>query len=52
MNENGEVWVIAADEFKVLSQTSLDDKPARGSIAVVDGMVLTRSGTKLLAFKN
>src|SRR6185312_6717960 len=35
MNEAGEVWVLAADEFKILSQSTLGGRPSRGSIAVV-----------------
>lgn len=50
MNENGEVWVIAADAFKILSQTSLEQKPSRGSIALTDGMAIIRSGDKLFGF--
>lgn len=52
MNEGGEVWVLAADQFKVLSQGSLGGRPSRASIAVVDGEVLIRAGDKLYAFGN
>ena len=51
MNENGEVWVVAADSGKVLSQSALDGNPSRGTIAVTDGTVIIRSGEKLFAFK-
>lgn len=51
MNEAGGVWVVSADSFKILSQTSLDGNPSRGSIAVADGSVIIRSGEKLYAFK-
>jgi outer membrane protein assembly factor BamB len=50
MNENGDVWVIDADTLKILSQTSLDGKPSRGSIALTDGEIIVRSGDKLFAF--
>ena len=50
MNENGDVWVLSADEFKVLSQFSPNSGRSRGSIAVVDGEVFVRAGDKLYAF--
>ena len=52
MNEGGDIWVLSADEFKVLSHASLGGRPSRGSIAVVDGQVIVRSGDKLYAFEN
>lgn len=52
MNEAGEVWVLSADAFKVLSQSTLGGKPSRASIAVVDGQVIVRAGDKLYAFEN
>ena len=51
MNENGEVWVVSAEPFKILSQTDLEGKPSRGSIAVTDGMVVIHAGDKLFGFK-
>jgi outer membrane protein assembly factor BamB len=51
MNEGGDVWVVAADEFKILSKTSMGSQPSRGSIALTDGMVFVRAGEKLYAFK-
>jgi outer membrane protein assembly factor BamB len=51
MNETGEVWVVAADSGKVLSQTVLDGSPSRATIAVANGYVIIRSGDKLFAFK-
>jgi len=50
INENGDLWVIAADEFKVLNQISLGGKPDRSSIALTDGHVLVRAGDQLFAF--
>jgi outer membrane protein assembly factor BamB len=50
MNENGDVWVLAADQFKVLSKTSFHVKQARAAIAVTDGQVLLRTGDTLYAF--
>jgi outer membrane protein assembly factor BamB len=50
MNEAGDVVVAAVDDFKVLSQTSLDGSPSRGSIAVVDGMAVIRSNMTLYGF--
>ena len=50
LNENGDVWVLSANEFKILSQNSLKTGRSRASIAVVDGQVIVRSGNKLFAF--
>ena len=50
LNENGDVWVVSADEFKILSQNSLKTGRSRASIAVVDGEVIVRSGDKVFAF--
>lgn len=52
MNEAGDVWVLATDEFKILSKVSLGSEMggARGSVAVVDGMILIRTGDKVWAF--
>jgi outer membrane protein assembly factor BamB len=52
MNENGDVFVCSADEFKVLSKVSLGGEPqsSRGSIAAVDGMIVIRTGDKMWAF--
>jgi outer membrane protein assembly factor BamB len=51
MNEVGDVWVLAADAFKILSHTSFEATPSRGTIAVTDGTVIIRSGEKLYGFK-
>jgi outer membrane protein assembly factor BamB len=51
MNESGELVVCAADEFKILSQTTLGPGGgSRGSIAAVDGMIIVRTGDKVWAF--
>ncbi|HEY8750391.1 MAG TPA: hypothetical protein VIM11_20575, partial [Tepidisphaeraceae bacterium] len=50
MNENGDLWVLAADEFKILSTFSTKSGRSRGSIALVDGMVIVRAGDKLTAY--
>ncbi len=50
INEAGSVWVIAADQFKVLSQTSLGNGPVRSTIVVVDAMAVARTGATLRAF--
>ena len=36
INERGDVWVLAADHFQVLSNTSLGGSPCRATIAVAD----------------
>ena len=51
MNEGGDVWVLAADEFKILSQGALGGRPSRASIAVTDGEAFVRAGEVLYAFK-
>lgn len=50
MNENGDVWVLAADEFKVLSQSTPNAGRSRASIVTVDGDVFVRAGDKLIAY--
>ncbi|HEY7117568.1 MAG TPA: PQQ-binding-like beta-propeller repeat protein [Tepidisphaeraceae bacterium] len=51
MNENGDLFVCSADEFKVHSKASLGGEGgSRGSIAAVDGMIVVRTGDKLWAF--
>jgi outer membrane protein assembly factor BamB len=50
MNEAGDVFVCSADEFKVLSKTSLGGGGSRGSVVAVDGMILVRTGDKVWAF--
>jgi len=51
MNEGGDLYVCSADEFKVLSKTSLGSEGgARGSGVAVDGMILVRTGDKVWAF--
>lgn len=51
MNENGEVFVVAADEFRILSTSSLGEKPSRGSIALADEIVIVRAGDMLYGFR-
>jgi len=50
MNENGDLWVVSPDEFKILSQSSTKAGRSRASITTVDGQVFVRSGNKLYAF--
>jgi outer membrane protein assembly factor BamB len=52
MNEGGDVWVLSAGEFKVLSKVSLGSEggPSRASISVSHGQVFVRTGDKLYAF--
>jgi len=50
MNEAGDVWVVAADSFKVLYQGSLHGDRSRASISVSDGEVFVRAGETLYAF--
>ena len=51
MNENGDLFVCSANEFKVLSKTALGGEGgARGSIAAVDGMIVVRTADKVWAF--
>lgn len=51
MNENGDVYVLSASEFKVLSKVSLGSGGgSRGSIAAVNGMIVVRTGDKVWAF--
>ena len=51
MNENGDVYVLSASEFKVLSKVSLGSGGgSRGTIAAVDGMIIIRTGDKVWAF--
>ena len=52
MNEVGDLWVLSAGEFKVLSKSSLSGDRSRASVAVADGLVLVRSGNTLVAFAN
>jgi outer membrane protein assembly factor BamB len=54
MNEAGDVWIIAAENGKVLSKSSLGGRNNHATVAVVDGSVFVRageSGDKLFAFK-
>jgi outer membrane protein assembly factor BamB len=51
MNEASDLFICAADQFKVLSKVSLGDGGgSRGSIAAVDGMIIVRTGDKVWAF--
>jgi outer membrane protein assembly factor BamB len=53
MNERGGVWVVSADEFKVLYKGDLGgaEWPTRSSIAVADGDVLVRTSDTLYCFR-
>jgi outer membrane protein assembly factor BamB len=55
MNERGQVWVLSANEFKVLHQADLDSPgvsaPTRATIAAVDGNVFVRTSDTLYCFK-
>jgi outer membrane protein assembly factor BamB len=55
MNERAQVWVLSADEFKVLYQGDLDspgvNAPSRSTIAVVDGNAFVRTSDMLYCFK-
>jgi outer membrane protein assembly factor BamB len=50
MNEDGELWVVSADEFKVISKSATKAGRSRASITAEDGEVFVRSGNKLIAF--
>jgi outer membrane protein assembly factor BamB len=50
LNENGDVFVLAADHFQIISQTSLGGSPCHASIAIADGKVFVRTGDKIYAF--
>ena len=55
MNEAGDVWVVSADEFKVLSKASLASEAmrrarCRASITVADGQVFVRTADTVMAF--
>lgn len=53
-NEAGDVWVVSADEAKILSKSSLGGRGNHATVAVVDGGVFVRageSGNKLFAYK-
>lgn len=52
MNEAAEVWVLSADEFKVLyhGQLSSEGDASRASIALADGHVFVRTADKLYCF--
>lgn len=54
VNEAGDVWVVSADDGKILSKSSLGGKGNHATVAVVDGFVVVRAGEtggKLFAFK-
>lgn len=53
-NEAGDVWVLSADQSKILSKSSLGGRNDHATVAVVDGEVFVRageSGAKLYAFR-
>jgi outer membrane protein assembly factor BamB len=51
INQSGEAWVVAADDFKILSQASFGGKLVNSTIIVTDGQVIVRVLDKLYAFK-
>ena len=55
MNERAQVWVVSADEFKVLHQADLNsagvNAASRSTIAVSDGNAFVRTGDALYCFK-
>jgi outer membrane protein assembly factor BamB len=50
-NEAGDVLVLGADEFKIISTSSFGGKNNHASVVVTDGQVIVRAGEKLFAFK-
>ena len=51
MNEGGDVWVLSAEDGKVLSQISLGSEgAARSTIVVSEGRVFIRTADRLYAF--
>jgi outer membrane protein assembly factor BamB len=54
LNEAGDAWVVASEDGKILSKSSLSGKNNHATVAVVDGLVVVRageSGGKLFAFR-
>jgi len=49
-NEDGDVFCWSAVDGKLLSKVALEAKGTRGSVALVDGMVVVRSADKVWAF--
>ena len=50
-DENGTVFVLATDEFKILGNYALGDGgAARSSVVLTHGLVMVRTAEKLLAF--
>jgi outer membrane protein assembly factor BamB len=53
MDESGQVFVLAADEFKILGNYTLGaGGTARSTVVLTHGMVLVRTAEKLFAFGN
>ena len=51
MDENGSVFVLATDEFKILGNYALGDGgTARSSVVLTHGLVVVRTAEKLLVF--
>jgi outer membrane protein assembly factor BamB len=53
MNEGGQVWVLSANEFKILGQADLGagtNSDNRASVAAADGKVFVRTGNALYCF--
>jgi outer membrane protein assembly factor BamB len=51
VNEGGQVWVLSADKFEILSESDLGGGVnSRASVAAVDGQVLIRTGDALYCF--
>jgi outer membrane protein assembly factor BamB len=52
MNENGDAWVLSADDGQILSKTSLGGQGAtRASITAAQGQLFARAGDKLYCFE-
>ena len=52
LSEGGDVVVAAAggDEFRIISETKLDEGPMQSTIAIADGRVFVRTAKKLYCF--
>ena len=49
IDETGETWVLATDEFKIISKSSFGGERNRASIVAVDGQIFVRAAEKLQA---
>ena len=51
MNENAEVWVLSAEDGKILSNTTLaTEGQARGTIVAAQGRLFVRTGSTVYCF--